>query len=164
MENQLKIANDKKIIFELQAKKCYDCIIKTEKEYEKIGMIKIIDEMIAFGYSIEELRLPSICGEKSLIFIKQYCKWKWEVREVEVEGKTNKKKGGHRASQEYNNEEMKKAHHYLAENVRENLIEKVQVQIGDFSKFSEGEINQRQSDVQCEDVSDSSGLFEDDEI
>ena len=116
LEKQLKVAREKKIIFESQAKLCYDSLIKNSKEYEKYGMIRIIDEMIYFGFTLSQLKMPSICEEDSVKFIVQYCKWKWEVNRVEIDKKDQRVQQILQVNKF--GSEIKLAYKYVIDNVR----------------------------------------------
>lgn len=86
------MAEEKKIIFENQVKICYDNLIKNPKEYEKVGMIKILDEMNFFGFSPDSLKMPSIVEDIGIKFLQDYSQWKWYSSRIEIDSSTSANK------------------------------------------------------------------------
>jgi len=74
LEKQLLIAEEKKIVCENQVKVCYNNLIKNNKEYEKVGMIKILDEMNFFGFGAYSLKMPNIIEEPGIQFLRNFSK------------------------------------------------------------------------------------------
>ena len=81
---QLTVAKEKKLIFENQVKLCYKSLINNCLEYEKVGMIKIIDEMNFFGILAQNLKMPLIIDEQGIQFLKTYSNWKWFSSKIEI--------------------------------------------------------------------------------
>ena len=84
LEKQLTVAEEKKIIFENQVKICYNNLIKNNKEYEKVGMIKILDEMNFFGFGADNLKMPYMVEELGIHFLRSFSKWKWYQSRIEI--------------------------------------------------------------------------------
>lgn len=112
LEKQIESLKEKRLIFIGEAKKCYLSIIRSPNEYNRSGILKVIEELSFFEFKVAGLSLPPICETVERKFIIKYETWKLESMRIERDDEQSAYKDDNAGPLNYNSS-VQSARRYL---------------------------------------------------